>query len=97
ETFILNLEKGVPSTVSTIGKTGSKLVLNTASDPTNAQNAAHSTSAFQHVGPSVSLRSRDPAAPADKMSALTLSEAPEPRIGSRGIKLAQASAGCFRW
>ncbi|EPQ30753.1 uncharacterized protein PFL1_01654 [Pseudozyma flocculosa PF-1] len=27
ETFILNLERGVPSTVSTIGKTGSKLVL----------------------------------------------------------------------
>ncbi len=94
ETFILNLEKGVPSTVSTIGKTGSKLVLNPTSDRAGAEGAAHSTSAFQHVGPSVSLRSRDATG---KMSALTLNEAPEPRIGSRGIKLAQASAGCFRW
>ncbi|ETS60836.1 hypothetical protein PaG_04750 [Moesziomyces aphidis] len=94
ETFILNLEKGVPSTVSTIGKTGSKLVLNPTSERAGAEGPAHSTSAFQHVGPSVSLRSRDATG---KMSALTLNEAPEPRIGSRGIKLAQASAGCFRW
>ncbi|CDR99822.1 hypothetical protein, partial [Sporisorium scitamineum] len=35
ETFILNLEKGVPSTVSTIGKTGSKLVLNAPSAEAN--------------------------------------------------------------
>lgn len=97
ETFILNLEKGVPSTVTTIGKTGSKLVLNsTDSASSNAESVANSTSGFQQVGPSVSLKSRTPV-PTDSLSSLTLSDPSEPRIGSRGIKLAQTSASCFHW
>lgn len=99
ETFILNLEKGVPSTVTTIGKTGSKLVLNAPSAEAAAESivssASHSTSAFQNVGPSVPLRSR--AGVSDKMAGMTLADASEPRIGSRGIKLAQTSASCFHW
>ncbi|KAJ1020065.1 hypothetical protein NDA16_004345 [Ustilago loliicola] len=51
ETFILNLEKGVPSTVTTIGKTGSKLVLNSPTDPTSSEveSVANSTAAFQQA------------------------------------------------
>lgn len=108
ETFILNLEKGVPSTVTTIGKTGGKLVLNAPADDALASSASHpisgnasnSTSGFANVGPSVSLRTRGPGALTDPVTDLTLSGPPagsEPRIGSRGIKLAQASAACFRW
>lgn len=96
ETFILNLEKGVPSTVTTIGKTGSKLVLNGAPGfPTTTwTDVAHSTSAFRDVGPSVSLSSRL----THRMANVTLAETQcEPRIGSRGIKLAQLSANCVRW
>ncbi|CBQ71059.1 conserved hypothetical protein [Sporisorium reilianum SRZ2] len=100
ETFILNLEKGVPSTVTTIGKTGSKLVLNAPSSEAQGESSAstsasHSTSAFQNVGPSVALRSR--AAVSDKMASMSIADASEPRIGSRGIKLAQTSASCFHW
>ncbi len=110
ETFILNLEKGVASTVTTIGKTGSKLVLNDPSEATSSSSAAsslgggvaNSTAAFQTVGPSVALRSRTTT---DAMANLTLSgtsssavaKVEEPRIGSRGIKLAQNSASCFHW
>lgn len=117
ETFILNLEKGVASTVTTIGKTGGKLVLNSnnsddsgdgVSGKTNMDidDASHSTSGFQHVGPSVSLKSRNSGAGggaglSSKMSELAVSSpskpVSEPRIGSRGIKLAQASAACFHW
>ncbi|EST05844.1 Thiouridylase, cytoplasmic, subunit 2 [Kalmanozyma brasiliensis GHG001] len=88
ETFVLNLERGVPSTVTTIGKTGAKLVLNSTED------VSRSTSEFQRVGPTVPLRTRNGVA--DKMADLTLA-GNEPRIGSRGMRLAQASAGCFRW
>ena len=88
ETFILNLEKGVPSTVSTIGKTGSKLILNGSLD---SASAANSTSAFQKVGPTVSLGTHR--TPAEQLSTLSISE---PRIGSRGMKLATTSASCFR-
>ncbi|TKY86103.1 hypothetical protein EX895_004928 [Sporisorium graminicola] len=100
ETFILNLEKGVPSTVTTIGKTGSKLVLNAPAVEANGEtsvsaSASHSTSAFQHVGPSVSLRSRTGVS--EEMAGMTFADASEPRIGSRGMRLAQASASCFRW
>lgn len=92
ETFILNLEKGVPSTVTTIGKTGSKLHLHT-STATSASGGevGSSISGFKQVGPTVALSSR-------KMSELNLgSKDSEPRIGSRGIKLAQTSASFFKW
>ncbi|CCF51787.1 hypothetical protein NDA11_006009 [Ustilago hordei] len=98
ETFILNLEKGVPSTVTTIGKTGSKLVLNQpTSTAQGEEGVANSTSSFQQVGPSVSLRSRAQIPPTTGMAGMTLSDPSEPRIGSRGIKLAQTSASCFNW
>ena len=93
ETFILNLEKGVPSTVTTIGKTGGKLVLNApitnGAEDTAVEAVSNSTTAFQQVGPSVSLRSRTNLPPK--------SDASEPRIGSRGIKLAQLSESAFHW
>ncbi|KAJ9478770.1 Cytoplasmic tRNA 2-thiolation protein 2 [Pseudozyma hubeiensis] len=95
ETFILNLEKGVPSTVTTIGKTGSKLVLNEPASPSPVQDVASSTATFQTVGPSVPLRPTARKALHTGMSDLSLSR--EPRIGSRGIKLAQLSASCLRW
>ncbi|SPO25087.1 uncharacterized protein UTRI_02814_B [Ustilago trichophora] len=105
ETFILNLEKGVASTVTTIGKTGGKLVLNnhsssSADDPVASSNGdvSRSTQGFQNVGPSVSLKSRSAKVVEDKMAGLNLTKAKEePRIGSRGIKLAQTSAACFKW
>lgn len=98
ETFILNLEKGVPSTVTTIGKTGSKLVLNNpvlsnANATRSLEDASASTASFQQVGPSVSLKSR--AGLSDKMAELKVAD--EPRIGSRGAKLAQASEACVHW
>lgn len=96
ETFILNLEKGVASTVTTIGKTGGKLVLNAPASPADGEeSASNSTTAFQQVGPSVPLNSRNGVT--DKMANLTVSRQSEPRIGSRGIKLAQTSASCFHW
>ncbi|SPO32257.1 uncharacterized protein UTRI_02814 [Ustilago trichophora] len=106
ETFILNLEKGVASTVTTIGKTGGKLVLNNPSssgvhEPVTSPNGdvSHSTQGFQSVGPSVPLKSRSAKVVEDKMADLNLTAKAkeEPRIGSRGMKLAQTSAGCFKW
>ena len=108
ETFVLNLEKGVPSTVTTIGKTGSKLVLNAPSLSTSSiagaegvEGASRSTLAFKQVGPSVSLRHRSPGGVMQQMANLSIGTrsdaSTEPRIGSRGIKLAQTSAACFHW
>ncbi|SNX83527.1 uncharacterized protein MEPE_02234 [Melanopsichium pennsylvanicum] len=102
ETFILNLEQGVPSTVTTIGRTGHKLVLNTpplsdtyttGSSSSTVADVSTSTTKFQQVGPSISLKSR--AGLTGKMAELKVVE--EPRIGSRGAKLAQASEACFHW
>ncbi|PWZ01549.1 hypothetical protein BCV70DRAFT_76399 [Testicularia cyperi] len=104
ESFILNLERGVPSTVSTVGRTGSKLTLNSSSKSSGADANAKGA-AFEVVGPSVRLDSRS-GRQAEALSqiehgvetmSIASTVAAEPRIGAKAMRLATASRACFRW
>ncbi|KAN0065442.1 hypothetical protein ACQY0O_001278 [Thecaphora frezii] len=105
ETFILNLERSVPSTVSTIGRTGSKLVLKDeaaatgpASAPAaNAPASGSASAGFDVVGPSVPLgrKARKALAKGSGTSASGL--VIEPRVGARGSRLAHTARNLPRW
>ncbi|PWN53751.1 hypothetical protein IE53DRAFT_309700 [Violaceomyces palustris] len=109
ETFILNLEKGVVSTVSTIGRTGSKLVFQDEEILSQGPGKIASPSAvkkYSAVGPSVPLplrvRSgdeRNKAKSEDSLSSriANVSIAQEPRIGGKGSRLAQTAREAPRW
>ena len=73
EQFVLTLEKGVSSTVSTIGKTGSKLVLKDAAGQDQASQSL-SKSGVQVIGPSIKLPRKAPTAAGSELANFRLKE-----------------------